>query len=259
VDYDQVASKERLSGRAYFNPGITGGLGITSMPWLDMGNIQMMSLGYGIKRKEHYKARRGVLIADRFDAYSSVPQWTITGDEFTTATLFLVFLGTVAANFTQTAATNQSVPFNVHIGGVLDIGKVACYNASVSGGGVGSPVSGVDYVFDGGPGKLYVPLTSGFTENTAATLTVSWPTVLYNRILPPMSNLNRTGMMQIIEEDDSQPVAPAVLAAPKTVHDFAVSLSMDTGGDSRVDAFKEYKMIATITDPTTWSIKKRNQ
>ena len=65
MDYDVIYSKERLTGRAYFNPGIAGGTGITSMPWLDLGNIQLMNLDYGIKRKEHYKARRGMLISDR--------------------------------------------------------------------------------------------------------------------------------------------------------------------------------------------------
>ena len=108
MEYDVVASKERLTGRAYFNPGIAGGAGIASMPWLDLGNIQMMNLDYGIKRKEHFKARRGIIIADRFDAYSTTPRWEITGDEFPSATLFLIFLGTDGGNLTQSAGNNRS-------------------------------------------------------------------------------------------------------------------------------------------------------
>src|SRR5215831_2906470 len=107
MDYDQVASKERLTGRAYFNPGFAASI-VFDCPWIDLGNIQMLSLDYGIKRKEHFKARRGQLIADRFDAYSATPRWTITGDEFTTATLFLIFLGTPAVNVQQTAAINNT-------------------------------------------------------------------------------------------------------------------------------------------------------
>jgi hypothetical protein len=222
------------------------------MPWLDLGNIQMMSLDYGIKRKEHFKARRGALIADRFDAYSSSPRWEITGDEFTSNTLFLIFLGTSVANVTQTAAVAQVLNFFVHRGGVFDTGKFAIYNWSVGG------VEGVDYIVDPGPGKVYIPLTSSLTEDAARAITCSWPTIVFNKILPPLSNLNRFGDMQIIEEDDSGPVGASGIAPPKTIHDFACSLSSDTGGQTKVDDYKQFKMIATITDPTTWAIRKRN-
>jgi hypothetical protein len=262
VEYDAIASKERLTGRAYFNPGIAGGTGITSMPWLDLGNIQLMSLDYGIKRKEHYKARRGMLITDRYDAYSATPRWEITGDEFTSSTLFLIFLGTDAGDVTQIHAENQTINFNVHVGGVLDVAvagttKFCLYNWSIPGA-----TSGVDYIVDPGPGKLYIPWTTTFAENAAKVLTVSWPAVTFDKILPPLSNLNRSGMMQIIEEDDSGPTSVGAFAspypAPKTVHDFAVSLSTDSGGQTKVDDYKAFKMIATVTDPSSWTIRKRN-
>jgi hypothetical protein len=253
MDYDDVASKERVTGRAYFNPGFAGSAGIISMPWLDLGNIQMMSLDYGIKRKEHFKARRGTLIADRFDAYSATPRWTITGDEYVSATMFLIFLGTDKINLTQGAVVNGTLAFTAHLGGVLDVGKFALYNWSTSPGGV----DGVDYVMDPGPGKLYVPMDSSWLENAAKSLTYSCPAITWDRVIPPMSNLTRTGNMQIIEEDDSLPVGSSTTAAPKTVHDFPVSLSTDAGGDSKVDDYKTFKMIATIIDPSKWVIRKR--
>jgi hypothetical protein len=254
MEYDVVASKERLTGRAYFNPGITGGAGITSMPWLDLGNIQLMNLDYGIKRKEHFKARRGILIADRFDAYSATPRWEITGDEFASATLFLIFLGTDGGNITQTAGSTAGQTFTVHKGGIFDTGKFALYNYSVSTG-----TSGVDWVIDPGPGKLYIPETSSFAENSVKTsgLVYSWPQIVFDQMLPPMSNLNRSGTMQLIEEDDSSAVAPSGVPAPKTIHDFPVSLSTDSGGQTKVDDYKSFKMIATITDPTSWVVRKR--
>jgi hypothetical protein len=257
VDYDVVASKERLTGRAYFNPGIAGGAGITSMPWLDLGNIQLMSLDYGIKRKEHFKARRGMLITDRYDAYSATPRWEITGDEFTSSILFLIFLGTDGGDVTQTHGTiTQS--FNVHKGGILDTGKFAIYNWSMGGT---ATTEGVDWKVDPGPGKLYVPWGSSMAEDQARGFTYSWPDITFDRILPPMSSLNRSGTMQIIEEDDSAPVGnPGFVSgvgSPKTVHDFPVSLSTDSGGQTKVDDYKAYKMIATITDPASWIIRKR--
>ena len=256
MDYDAIASKERLTGRAYFNPGIAGGSGITSMPWLDLGNIQLMSLDYGIKRKEHYKARRGMLITDRYDAYSATPRWEITGDEFVSATLFLIFLGTDAGNVSQVHGANAGQAFNVHLGGVFDTGKFALYNYSVTTG-----TAGVDWIVDPGPGKLYIPLGSSFTENQSKSFAYSWPDIVFDKILPPLSNLNRSGMMQLIEEDDSPPVGStgfvSGVGAPKTVHDFPVSLSTDSGGQTKVDDYKAFKMIATVTDPTSWVIRKR--
>jgi hypothetical protein len=94
-------------------------------------------------------------------------------------------------------------------------------------------------------------------EGAARALTVSWPTIVFDRILPPMSNLNRSGTMQLIEEDDSAAVSPSAVGSPKTVHDFPVSLSTDTGGQTKVDDYKSFKMIATITDPASWVIRKR--
>jgi hypothetical protein len=257
MEYDVVASKERLTGRAYFAPSDAP---VASMPWLDLGNIQLMNLDYGIKRKEHYKARRGMLITDRYDAYSSTPRWEITGDEFASPILYLIFLGTDGGNLTQTAGSFSGgtvLNFNAHKGGVLDVGKFCLYNWSVGSGAV----SGVDYIVDPGPGKLYIPEgntgAGNITEGAARALTVSWPAIVFDRILPPMSNLNRSGTMQLIEEDDSAPVSPAAVGAPKTVHDFPVSLSTDSGGQTKVDDYKSYKMIATITDPTAWIIRKR--
>jgi len=259
MDYDQVASKERLTGRAYFNASIPPQA--FDGNWVDLGNIQMMSLDYGIKRKEHFKARRGQLISDRFDAYSATPRWSITGDEFTSSTLFLVFLGDgLDANTTQTAGsyTGTQCTFNAHKGGVVDVGKFALYNWSIGSGAV----SGVDYIMDPGPGKVYIPVgntgAGNIPEGSPRSLVVSWPAITWNMVLPPLNTLNRTGTMQIIEEDDSAPTGASLVAAPKTVHDFPVSLSTDSGGDTKVDDYKAFKMIATITDPTAWSIKKRN-
>ena len=47
------------------------------------------------------------------------------------------------------------------------------------------------------------------------------------------------------------------VASPKTVHTFPVSLSTDSGGQTKVDDYKTFKMVATITDPASWIIYKR--
>ena len=233
------------------------------MPWLDLGNIQLMNLDYGIKRKEHYKARRGMLITDRYDAYSSSPRWEITGDEFASSTLFLIFLGTDVGNVTQTHAENQSIAFNVHIGGVLDVGpgtppvtKFSLYNWSMA----GAPVGWITSLILAQASFTSPGLQPGRERFKDAGS--SWPQIVFDKILPPLSNLNRSGTMQLIEEDDSGPTTTGSFAspygAPKTVHDFPVSLSTDSGGQTKVDDYKSFKMIATVTDPTSWVIRKRD-
>lgn len=251
MEYTAVASRERLTGRAYFNPGLSGGLGIQSMPWLDLGNVQLMSLDYGIKAKEHLRSRRGLLFADRQDAYSMAPKWEITSDEFTSSLLWLIFLGTEPSSFApafqQTAANNQTMTFRVHIGGVFDTGYFGLTNAFISGYTAGYTA---DYVVDNGPGKIYIPASTSMVEDSQHTLTYSRPALSYDMILPPVNNLSRIGTMQVIEEDDQQ-------LAPKTVHDFTVSLTLSGATETKVDVFKSFKLTAYIIDPTTWKVRKR--
>lgn len=251
MEYDEVASKERLTGRAYF-------LGTGDNGQIDLGNIQMMSLDYGIKRKEHFKARRGILIADRFDAYAATPRWEITGDEFVSATLFLIFLGSAVANVTQSSSTGGIFNGNARKGKWVDIAPGGTQRFGLtSQTTLTTPVGkeegfDQDYVIDRGPGKIYTPNGSTIADGAAITVQFWCPAVVWNKILPPLSNLNRSGTMQLIEEDDDDS------NVPKTIHDFAVSLSTDSGGTTKVDDYKAFKMIATITDPSTWSIRKRD-
>jgi hypothetical protein len=241
MEYDAVASKERLTGRAFFfETGATG--------QIDLGNVQLMNLDYAVKRKEHYKARGGKLTADRFDAYSVEPKWEITGDEFASALYPEIFLSTAPAILSQTIqTTNQTMSFSVHVGGVFNIGIFGLTAASVTGGTEGI---GADYVIDRGLGKIYIPYSTTFVENTSKTLNYQCPQVNWWQILPPLTTLNKVGTMQVFEEDEYTTV-------PKTIHNFAVSLSNDSGGQTKVDDYKTFKMIATITDPANWIILKR--
>jgi hypothetical protein len=262
MEYDQVASKERLTGRAFF-------FGDGDNGWIDLGNIQLMNLDYGIKRKEHFKARRGALIADRFDAYSATPRWEISGDEFTTSTLSLIFLGTVLANVTQSATTGGVVTITVRTGKWVDIATgpigvnqrfgLSSQTTVTTPAGKSEGFNG-DYVIDRGVGKIYIPYNSTIADGTSVTVQFWQPALTYNKIFPPLSDLNRSGQMQIVEEDDSTATVTGTGTSypPKTIHDFPVSLSTDSGGQTRVDDYKSFKMIATITDPAAWVIRKRD-
>jgi hypothetical protein len=244
MEYEATAAKLRLTGRGYFTAD-----GDTSA--IDLGNIQMIALDFGIKRKEHYKARRGSLVADRFDAYSAIPKFEITGDEFTTAMLFIIFLGTDAGNSTQLSATGSTFMCTSKKGKVFDIGKFGLTNASLT-----TPASKIegytaDYVIDRGPGKLYIPNSSTIADSTACTVTYDCPTFVFNNILPPLSTLNRSGTMQLIEEDEFR-------AMPRNVHDFECILSADGLGDTKPDDYKTFKLTAIVSDPSTWLLRSRS-
>lgn len=264
MEYDDIASKERLSGRAFFFASGDNG-------WIDLGNIQLMNLDYGIKRKEHFKARRGSLITDRYDAYSATPRWEITGDEFTTSNLSLIFLGTAATDIVQNATTGGVSTVTVREGKWVDLAANPTFQrfgmstqstlTQVNGINVTKTEGfGADYVIDRSVGKVYIPYNSTINDGASVTIQFWTPQLTYNRILPPLSNLNRSGQMQLVEEDDViVPVTGTGTSySPKTIHDFPVSLSTDAGGQTKVDDYKTFKMIATIIDPTNWVIRKRS-
>jgi hypothetical protein len=119
---------------------------------------------------------------------------------------------------------------------------------------------GADYVIDRMVGKIYIPYASTINDGDSVTVQFWTPTIVFNKILPPLSNLNRSGQMQLVEEDDTLATVTGtgISYPPKTIHDFPVSLSTDTGGQTKVDDYKSFKMIATITDPASWVIRKRN-
>src|SRR5262252_3597091 len=128
MDYTNPYAKERLTGRGYFL--LTG-----ATQTVDLGNIEMFKVDFGIKRKEHFAARRGVLSMDRYDAFSSQALWTITLDEFVGPILAYAWGGTVNANFSQTSGTAATFNFTyalTMLGSALDIGKYGLFNASLT-------------------------------------------------------------------------------------------------------------------------------
>src|SRR5215831_6094737 len=126
MDYNAPYAKERLTGRGYFL--LTGATQL-----VDLGNIEMFKVDFGIKRKEHFDARRGVLSMDRYDAYASQALWTLTLDEFVSPLLSFAWGGIVNANYAQTlgpAATFNFTFATTMLGATLDVGKYGLFNAS---------------------------------------------------------------------------------------------------------------------------------
>jgi hypothetical protein len=247
MDYGVTYSKERLTGRGYFTA--TGSSVVT-----DLGNMQMFESDFGIKRKEHFSARRGVLSLDRYDAFSSMGVWHITLDEFTTATLALLWSGTANAATSQTIATAATFMATLSPGQAASIGVYGLYTASLT-----SPVGKVegptaDYVIDRAGGKIYIPLTSTIAASTACTVTYSAPALTYDNVTA-LTTLNRPGSLELQAEDDSQAgkntVAADAVAPVRYIWTFPCILSADKSGQFKADNYREAILFATLTSPMT--------
>jgi hypothetical protein len=245
MDYGTAYTKERLTGRGYFFPTATPTQG------LDLGNIQMLESDFGIKRKEHYSARRGVLNMDRYDSYSSMGAWHITVDEFTTPTLALLWGGTANANFTQSSATGSTFMFTSKKGAAFDVGKYGLNNATLT-----TPVSKVepgDYIVDRAGGKVYIPLASTIADATACTLTYDAPALTYDSVTA-LNTLNRVGILELQGEDDSQAgigAGAGAVAPVRYLWNFPCILSIDKSGQFKPDNYRESILIATLTSAMT--------
>jgi hypothetical protein len=244
MDYAATYANERLTGRGYFTA-----TGQTSA--IDLGEIQMFESDFGIKRKEHYSARRGVLTMDRYDAYSSMGAWHITVDEYTSVTLALMWSGSPNTSVSQTVGTAATFMFTSKKGAVFNVGKYGLNNASLT--LPTTKTEGVDYIIDRGGGKVYIPLNSTIADATACTVTYDAPALTYDSVTA-LNTLNRPGSLELQGEDDSQAgIGVGVGAVPplRYVWTFPCILSIDKSGQFKPDSYRESILIATLTAPMT--------
>jgi len=242
MDYGAAYAKERLTGRGYFQP--------TAQTYMvDLGNIEMLECDFGIKRKEHFAARRGVLSMDRYDAYSSMGSWKITLDEFVTPTLALLWGGQAGTALSQTVGTGATFMFTSKKGVAFSVGKYGLNNASLT-----TPtlkVEGVDYVIDRAGGKVYIPIGSTIADATACTITYDAPALSYD-FVTALNVLNSPGTVELQGEDDSGANKGAAADAVPPVRyswQFPGILSVDKSGQFKPDDYRKADLIITLTQP----------
>jgi len=250
MDYTAAYGKERLSGRCYFTPA-------TTTTVIDLGNVDMFKDDFGIKRKEHFSARRGVVTLDRYDAYGSQSVWTLTLDEFVTPLLPYAWGGTANPAFAQSSGAAQTFNFTFATtmkGTALDIGKYGLFTASLT-----TPASKVegytaDYVIDRGAGKIYFPLSTTVTAG-ACVVTYSCPALTYDSVTA-LNVLNRPGSLEVHGEDDSgqgkDPTATDAVPPSRYIATLpSAILSIDNSGEWKVDDYRKITMTATATAAMT--------
>lgn len=253
MEYAAPYGKERLSGRGYFTP--TG-----TIQGVDLGNIEMFKVDFGIKRKEHFSARRGIMSMDRYDAYQSQALWTLTCDEFVSPTLAYAWAGTVNTNFSQTAQVATTFVLSAGAatgskkGATFDIGKYGLYDVAIAGKVEGYTA---DYVVDRAGGKLYIPLSSTIADAATVTVTFSCPLLTYDSVTA-LQILNRVGVLEVQGEDDSgqgksTTGSPGVDALPPVRYLFTVPciLSSDSSGEYKVDDYRKITILASATAAMT--------
>jgi hypothetical protein len=248
MDYTAPYAKERLTGRGYFTP--TG-----SVAGVDLGNVDMFKVDFGIKRKEHFSARRGIVTLDRQDAYGSQAVWTMTLDEFVSPLLAYAWGGTANANTAQGAQTGATVTFTTASkkGGTFDIAKFGLFNASLTTPASKTEGYNADYVIDRAGGKLYIPLTSTIADGTTLIVTYSCPALTFDNVTA-LNVLNRPGTLEVQAEDDSgQNIGAAADAVPPLRYVITVPciLSIDDSGDFKNDDYRKITVKAVATASMT--------
>jgi hypothetical protein len=250
MDYGAAYGKERLSGRGYFTPtGSTSGV--------DLGNVEMFKVEFGIKRKEHFAARRGIIVQDRFDAYGSQVVWTITCDEFVSPILAYAWAGTDNVDLVQSAATATTFNFTTTAtalkGTTWDIGKYGLFNASLTTPTTKTEGATADYVIDRAGGKIYITDVTTIPAG-ACVVTYSCPALTYDSVTA-LNILNRPGNLEVHGEDDSGSgkSTTGADAVPPVRYVFTIPaiLSADESGEWKVDDYRKITFKASVTNPMT--------
>ena len=248
MDYENPRNFERLTGQAIFFP--TDSNGDTAQGGIDLGNIVMHKVDYGIERKEVFRARGGKKSIAREDAISSKPVWEIQGNEFLHEILPFILLGDRLSDAVQNVTTNATLAIaaaDAAEGKTYDFGQLGLTAAVVLYGTTVANITataGVDYVLDQPKGLLRIPLGSPLDGNL---ISVSYNAGTTTRSeFAAFTKLNRQGNLKIFEEDEFS-------TEPKSIVNCPCTLSCDEKGDVSADDFSQFTLKATVTGEMTVS------
>jgi hypothetical protein len=217
----------RLSGQALFTPDGENGA-------MDLGNILMHKLDYGLDTKEHRRSTAGVRRVDRLDVVGINPTYEIESDEAYGELLALIFFGVKNANAVQASAAAQTVSFaGVKKQRSYNIGKIKVSDVVVK-VGVATKVLGTDYTLDADNGVIHI--LSGGSIADAATVDVEFDCAEVTReSFTAMKSFKKSGTMRLLEVDSYDGQAR---------HDitFACDLFPDTAYEANPDDFSKFKL-----------------
>lgn len=224
------ASMERLTGAAYFAPA--GG------PTINLGNIEMLRLDYGLKSVDIMRSRRGVVYPRKRHFYSTSAVFSIQGNQFATSRMAQQFAGTRQPNVSQNYAANQVFTFTAYPGAAYSLGKsIVTINSVMAGSD--TKLLDYDYFADTYNGWIWLPEAGG-TIVAGDIVQVNFGYIAQEfETYTALDTLSRDGVLTVYAEDHMGPPARERWV-------MNVTLSVQGMPDTDPAKFRSWKMEALI-------------
>lgn len=211
-----LGSLDKLTGKAiFFELGSAGGV--------DLGDIQMHKLDFGVERDKGQWAIDGNVVLAYDDVISVSPVFSIDGKQFHTPMNPLLLMGTRNTDVVQSAASGATFVFTARLGQSFDIGARNVTLTSVTVAAAGR-VRDTDFFFEEKTGIIRLPVVAaGIADGVTVTVTFDKPAITRESITA-FNKLNREGTLKVFEMDNRSPVPKAEWALPGT-------MSVESGSD----------------------------
>lgn len=219
-----INSVDRLTGKAVFIPdGQVGGY--------DLGSIKLHKLDLSPERESSSFAIDGNNVQSIEEITQVKPVFTLEGNQFHTAILALVWLGTRNAAATQSSGTAATFAFTAKLGQTFDIGARNITNVVVT-VSAAAKTADTDFFLEANKGLIRIPeVAAGIAADASVVVTFDKPAITRDSITA-LNALNRNGMLKLFEMDSKSNI-------PKTEISMVGILSGEGPGDT--DSAKEKK------------------
>lgn len=222
-----LASFDRLTGKAiFFATGSAGGV--------DLGDILMEKFDYNPKRETVDAHIDGNVIQILEETIATNPVFTIDGQQFHSAIMPLILMGTRNADVTQASGTASTAAITAKLGQTFDIGARNITNVIVT-VSAATKVADVDYFLEANKGLIRFPGTAaGIADGASVTVTFDKPAITRDSYTA-FNNQNLQGILKLFEMDNRSPI-------PKYEYSINGTFTVDKGGDTDPAKHKQWSI-----------------
>lgn len=240
MEFFDEASFERLTGQAFFTP--TGEAGA-----IQIGNIEMMKIDFGLKSKEAFASVRGELFLRRHKVFGRAPIYSIQVNQFASPTVPLQLLGERLGDLIQVVTNSYTFTFTAVLGRGFELPHLAATINWVRVAGE-DKMPGHDYFVDDpaieqGPlcynGWILLPVSQGtIVAGNVVSVNYSAPALSLEQYRA-LATLSRDGVLVVLKEDHFGPPA-----REKWIMD--VTLYSEAGPETHPDKFRSQTLKAAV-------------